>query len=187
MNRSSAIITAVVLLLLFLFLFQVLLPGRFLFLFPYIAVIRDEAAAHGLDPALVAAVIRVESNFRPDAVSRRGARGLMQVMPSTAGYVLEKSGYHGVEDLEEGLLTPAFNIKLGCWYLAYLLDYYDSDIILSLAAYNAGPGNVDRWLREEIWDGTLANIQQIPYLETRNYVERVHYFWKRLSWLSQLI
>ena len=172
MNRSSAVIAAVILLL-------------FMFLFPYAAIIRDEAVTHGLDPALVAAVIRVESNFRPDAVSRRGARGLMQVMPATAGYILERSGRQELNDLEERLLNPRFNIELGTWYLAYLIDYYDGDITISLAAYNAGLGKVDRWLKDSTWDGTLDNSHQIPYAETKNYVQRVHYFWRYFRWMPQ--
>ncbi len=173
-------------LLVLVFFVQVVVPGRYLFFFPYASIIRSEAAVHGISPALVAAVIRVESGFRSQVVSRRGARGLMQVMPDTARYIMEKSGHQDFDDLEERLLDPQFNVQIGVGYLDYLLTRYDGDMVLVLAAYNAGPGKVDWWLKENIWDGTLANSHQIPYAETRNYLKRVMYSWKHFRWFPQL-
>lgn len=148
---------------------------------PYRDIIIEQAADNQLDPALVAAVIKVESNFRPEAVSRRGARGLMQLMPRTAEYVVERMGDAPAADLEQRLFEPDFNIRLGTWYLAHLLRRYQQDMGKALAAYNAGPTKVDSWLAEGIWDGTLENLKQIPYGETRDYLDRVRQAWGQYS------
>ncbi|MFN7971315.1 MAG: lytic transglycosylase domain-containing protein [Acidobacteriota bacterium] len=110
---------------------------------------REAAFRHGLDPALVAAVIRVESGWNPDAVSTKGARGLMQLMPRTA----KDLGVQNPFDPEE-------NLAGGCRYLRLMLERF-SDIRLALAAYNAGPEAVSR-------------AEEVPnYAETRAYVESV--------------
>ncbi len=117
-------------------------------------------AAHGqLDPRLVAAVIHAESRFRTDAVSPAGARGLMQIMPATGGWIAEQIDVEGPIDFED----PDTNIRLGTWYLAYLLTRYDGDITNTLAAYNAGPSAVDRWI----------STGEPPYDETSTYISRV--------------
>lgn len=147
----------------------------------YRNLILSHANENQLDPALVAAVIKVESNFQPQAVSRRGARGLMQLMPNTAEFVIERLGEAAGDDLAEDLCQPAFNIRLGTWYLAHLTRYYQHDMVKVLAAYNAGPTKVDTWLDEGTWDGTMAGRQQIPYNETRDYLARVWQAWDRYS------
>jgi soluble lytic murein transglycosylase len=137
--------------------------------FQYAGVIRTEARRHGLDPYLVAAVVRVESGFRADARSRQGAVGLMQLMPATARWVTTKSGIRG--PLED----PAANVAYGSWYLHYLLHRYGGNLRLALAAYNSGPEVVDRWLSRGQWN-TDADPAHIPYPETRAFVERVLWF-----------
>lgn len=117
---------------------------------PYGDTIRDAAERHGIDGLLVAAIVEAESSFDPCAISRRGAVGLMQVMPATAG------------SLEyEHLSDPVLNVEIGTAYLRRLLELYDGDLELALAAYNAGPANVRRY-------GGLP-----PFRETHRYVERV--------------
>ncbi|WP_324669863.1 lytic transglycosylase domain-containing protein [Geochorda subterranea] len=139
------------------------------------------SAAHGLDPWLVAAVVRVESNFRPLATSPRGARGLMQLLPETARWV---SGRMGEERFFEDLLyDPETNVRLGTWYLADLLREFDGRLPVALAAYNAGRGTVQRWLEQSTWDGSEKRLEGVPYGETRRFVARVLRSWRMYRWL----
>ncbi len=139
------------------------------------------SAAHGLDPWLVAAVVRVESNFRPLATSPRGARGLMQLLPETARWV---SGRMGEERFFEDLLyDPETNVRLGTWYLANLLREFDGRLPVALAAYNAGRGTVQRWLEQSTWDGSEQRLEGVPYGETRRFVARVLRSWRMYRWL----
>ena len=117
---------------------------------PYGEEIRQAAERHGVDGLLIASIVEAESSFDPCAISHRGAVGLMQVMPTTAGFF----------ELDT-LTEPERNIDLGTRYLRHLLEIYDGDLELALAAYNAGPGNVRRF-------GGLP-----PFRETRRYVEKV--------------
>ena len=108
-------------------------------------IIRQQAADKKVDPSLIAGVIYTESRFR-DATSHAGAKGLMQLMPETADYIARKSG--GTRFERADLATPQINIAYGTWYLRYLLDKYQGNTILTLAAYNAGEGKVDQWRAE---------------------------------------
>ena len=106
-------------------------------------IIRQQASDKGLDPALIAAVIYEESRFR-DQTSRAGARGLMQITPDTADFIANHSG--GYRFKQSDLATPQINISYGSYYLRYLIDHYGGSETLAVAAYNAGLGNVDRWV-----------------------------------------
>jgi hypothetical protein len=117
---------------------------------PYAEIIASAAEAHGVDPLLVRALIQVESGYRPRARSRKGAMGLMQLMPSTAR---EYNVRHPFE--------PKANIEAGIKHLKTLIDRFGDDVGLALAAYNAGPGAVEKF------NGIP------PYRETRSYVSRI--------------
>src|SRR6187200_946187 len=124
-------------------------------------IIRQQARAKQLDPALIAAVIYTESRFR-DQTSNAGAKGLMQLMPSTADYIARKSG--GTAFVQGDLATPQVNIAYGSWYLRYLLDKYGGNHILALAAYNAGEGKVDSWWRAAAARGERFRVaDHIPF------------------------
>ena len=134
-------------------------------------IIRQQAADKHLDPALIAGVIYTESRFR-DQTSHAGAKGLMQLLPSTADDIARKSG--GTAYVEGDLADPQVNISYGSFYLRYLLKRYGGNVVLAVAAYNAGEGKVDEWIfaarhRGEDFDHT----RHIPFPETRNYVRQV--------------
>jgi soluble lytic murein transglycosylase len=132
-------------------------------------VIRQQAEDKDLDPALIAAVIYQETGFRPRA-SPAGAQGLMQIMPSTARFIARRSG--GTEFELRDLDTPQINIAYGSWYLRYLLDRYEGDEALALAAYNAGMTNVDSWVGDAGGRDDF-HLSDVPFPETRAYVRGV--------------
>ncbi len=127
-------------------------------------VIRQQASEKGVDAALIAAVIYSESKFS-DATSSAGARGLMQITPESAEEIERLSG--GTTFNLDDLSDPEINIRYGTFLLRELLDRYDGDEAAALAAYNAGPGNADKW------GGADLNVSDIPFPETRAYVEEV--------------
>jgi soluble lytic murein transglycosylase len=127
-------------------------------------VIRQQAREKGVDAALIAAVIYSESKFS-DQESAAGARGLMQITPEAAKYIEKRSG--GTTFKLSDLSDPELNIRYGTFLLRELLDRYDGDEAAALAAYNAGPGNADKW------GGAGLKVEDIPFPETRAYVEEV--------------
>jgi len=133
-------------------------------------IIREQADAKGLDPALIAAVIYRETHFRP-RTSSAGAEGLMQLTPDTAKFIAGKSG--GTAFTVEDLATPKVNIAYGAWYLRYVMQRYDGNAKKALAAYNAGEGNVDKWVAAAAAAGHDFGLEDIPFPETRAYVENV--------------
>jgi len=134
------------------------------------SIIREQAAAKHLDPALIAAVIYAETKFDPRP-SSAGAEGLMQLLPSTAYFIAHLSG--GVAFTAGDLATPRINLAYGSYYLRYLLDHYEGDEMLAVAAYNGGISNVDEWVAEARAQGRQLTIGAIPFPETREYVQRV--------------
>jgi soluble lytic murein transglycosylase len=133
-------------------------------------IIRQQAADKELDAALIAAVIYEESRFR-DQTSHAGARGLMQITPDTADFIARHSG--GVRFEQSDLATPQINIAYGAWFLRYLIDHYEGNQTLAVAAYNAGIGNVDRWVAEAGGPEEFDSARHIPFPETRAYVANV--------------
>jgi soluble lytic murein transglycosylase len=127
-------------------------------------VIRQQAQDKNLDPALVAAIIYRESKFR-DVTSKAGAKGLMQILPSTAQFIAHRSG--GTEFELRDLASPQINIAYGTWYLRYLLDRYDGNEVAAVAAYNAGHERVDEW------GGTRLTLDDIRFAETEDYARDV--------------
>jgi soluble lytic murein transglycosylase len=127
----------------------------------YEHILRGHAANHGLDPALLAAVVYVESRFDPNATSKAGAIGLMQLLPETAKGIALRTG--GDRFVVADLRDPEINVRYGSWYLDHLRERY-GDLSLVLAAYHAGPGNVDHWREEGLG---------LPFPDTRAYVEEV--------------
>src|SRR3954454_16962690 len=134
-------------------------------------IIRQQAADKGLDPALIAGIIYTESRFR-DQTSHAGAKGLMQLLPSTAHDIARKSG--GTAFVQGDLGNPQVNIAYGSFYLRYLLHRYGGNEVLAIAAYNAGEGRVDQWVFDARHKGeAFDRARHIPFPETRHYVEQV--------------
>jgi soluble lytic murein transglycosylase len=133
-------------------------------------IIRQQARAKNLDPALLAAMIYQESKFS-DRTSPAGAKGLMQILPSTAQFIARKSGGTAFELRDLG--TPQINISYGAWYLRYLIDRYGGNETLAVAAYNAGENNVDRWVKRAGGEKSFDATRDIPFPETRHYVASV--------------
>ncbi len=127
-------------------------------------VIRQQSREKHVDAALIAAVIYAESKFS-DRTSSAGARGLMQITREAAKDIERHSG--GTTFRFSDLSDPEINIRYGTFLLHELIERYDGDVVAALAAYNAGPGNVDRW------GGSSLTVTDIPYPETRAYVEEV--------------
>jgi soluble lytic murein transglycosylase len=137
----------------------------------YEDAIRSEAARNGLDPALVAAVIDVESGFVPDSRSHQGAVGLMQVLPETARFIASQP--ERPSPSPERLESPEVNIAYGTRYLRYLIDRHGTTE-LALAAYNGGESNVRRWSEDARRRGRELRVpDDIPFGETRGFVARV--------------
>src|SRR3954467_12663979 len=133
-------------------------------------IIRQQSHKKGLDPALVAAVIYQESKFS-DRTSVAGARGLMQITPDTANFIAKQSG--GVPFTQADPAPPQINNAHGAGDLRWLLDRYDGRQSLALAAYNAGFGHVDEWVRRAGGPDAFDPKADIPFPETRNYVIKV--------------
>lgn len=145
---------------------------RVVFPFPYRGLIEREAERGGVDPILLAALIRQESMFRSDARSRVGATGLGQIMPSTGRWL---AGKLDIEPYEQRLLqVPEVNLRIAADYIGDLTRRYDGARDLALAGYNAGPGRADRWRHELDYAGGVDTFRErIPFDETRHYVKIV--------------
>ena len=127
----------------------------------YRRLVYSSAKKYGLDPLLVASVIFVESHYRADAISSKNAVGLMQIMEGTA---LDMAAEGGTVDFKLELLNePRINLDFGCRYLKQVLERFDGDIVLALAAYNAGPGNVRKWLQK---------AEELHIIESREVITR---------------
>lgn len=137
----------------------------------YQDIIEEEAQKYELDPALVYAVVKAESNFDPDAQSRAGALGLMQITPPTFEWLQTKLPGETLME-KEALLDPATNIRYGCYLLSILLGIYP-ELQTAISAYNAGMGTVDGWLADEDISPDGVTLRTIPYPETEHYSRAV--------------
>jgi soluble lytic murein transglycosylase len=148
---------------------------------PFDEEVRRAAASTRLPPSLIYAIIRQESLYRADAASSAGALGLMQLLPATAQSTARRAGLPAPS--RTALLQPAVNVPLGSAYLRGLLDRADGQRPLAIAGYNAGPGAARRWLpatpiETDVW------VENIPFNETRAYVQRVHWHSLVFDWLT---
>ncbi|WP_142414760.1 lytic transglycosylase domain-containing protein [Hathewaya massiliensis] len=137
----------------------------------YLETILENSKKYNLDPYLVLAVIKAESDFHVEAVSNQDARGLMQITPDTGKWIWEKMGFKNFQGDE--LFDPQTNIKMGCWYLDNLSKEFNSNRVLVLAAYNGGRGNVNKWLKDPSLSKDGKTLDTIPFKETDEYVKKI--------------
>jgi len=168
-------ITIIILVILFILLFGVFkLQDKIMkkiYPLEYTEYVEKYSSENELDKMLVYAIIKAESNFEPSITSSSGAMGLMQLMDSTAEEMAEKLEIEYTT--KEILYQPETNIKIGTKYFAELLKNYEGNIELALAAYNAGIGNVTKWIENGTIKADGSDIENIPYKETNNYVRKI--------------
>lgn len=139
----------------------------------YSKLIETQAKANAIDPHWVLSIMREESHFNPETLSRSNAHGLMQILPSTGKWIADKLGHKPFD--KKHLWKPEVNIRFGCWYLKYLADLFKGDLHLASAAYNGGQGNIQR----KVEQGPFANLpvlerlDRVPLPETRDYYKKV--------------
>lgn len=162
------LILAILLIILFYFL------KKFIYPIKYFDIIEEEAKKNNVDPYLVLSIIKVESGFNEYAVSNKDAKGLMQIMDSTAAQVNEYT--NSTEDIDSEIFIPDVNISIGCKYFSNLIKKYNGNYYVAICAYNAGLGNVDSWINK----GTIPkdldrykNVEEIPFNQTKKYLEKV--------------
>ncbi len=136
----------------------------------YQEYVEQYADEYGLDRYLVYSVIKVESNFDPHAYSNAKAKGLMQLMDKTAEECNAKAGFGYT--IPNDLYDPEKNIRMGCYYLSTLMDSY-GNMELAITAYNGGTGNVNKWLSDAALSDGEGGLSDIPYAETKEYVQKV--------------
>lgn len=146
---------------------------KMLYPIKYADYIEKYAEEFEVDPYLVISVIKTESNFDDKAMSQKGASGLMQITENTAVWIAHKLE---IDDFnyDEDIKKPEMNIKMGVYYIAYLKEMYEGDTELSIAAYNAGFNNVDKWLRDDECSKDGKTLLNIPFPETKRYVNKVN-------------
>lgn len=172
-NKKILIIIGLILLV---FVFLLIFKDKLLkIMYPktYSEIVTIYEEEYGVEENLIYAVIKAESNFKINAVSNRGALGLMQLMEETASDVAKKANIDiDFENIKEELLNPGNNINIGTKYLSQLLEKYKNKEV-ALAAYNAGIGTVDKWIEEGTIKEDGSDIEKIPYKETNNYVRKI--------------
>lgn len=148
----------------------------------YSEFIHKYAAEYNVDPLLVKAIIKVESDFAPDAVSNKGAVGLMQIMPATGRQI---AGYLEMENFKkEMLLNPETNIMFGVFYYKILNTMFKGNMNLILASYNAGLGNVTQW--RQMNPIVEYDFEQMPFNETKQYVKKIDKIYSILKYIDKI-
>lgn len=174
MKNKKLLIVIIIILIVFVFLacfkdkiLKIIYPKTFK---EYVTIYAEE---YNVDENLIYALMKAESNFKSKAVSNRGAIGVMQLMEETAVDVANKAGIELDENnLQEELLKPEINIRIGTSYIKTLLDEFENKEV-ALAAYNAGIGTVNNWIKEGTIKEDGSDIENIPYKETNQYVRKI--------------
>jgi len=179
--KLSKVIKRIFKLTLFFLILSLIVGLAVSIIFPigYKDYINKYSKEYDVDPFLVAAIIKVESNYNKDAASQKDARGLMQIGPQTGIWASEELGIEGYSP--ESLFEPNVNIRIGIWYINILKKEFNNDINLVLAAYNAGSGNVNKWLNDKSYSSDGIKLDEIPFEETDEYLDKVKFNYKVYS------
>lgn len=174
LKKKTKILIAVVLII-FIMLFGILKIQNFIlkkiYKTNYSEYVYKYSQENEIDPLLTFAIIKAESNFNRNIKSKSGAIGLMQLMESTAIEQAEEVNEEII--VTESLYNPEINIKIGTKYYSKLIKKYNNNMLLALAAYNAGIGNVDNWIKQGIIKEDGSDIENIPFKETNNYIRKI--------------
>ena len=169
MKKKVKIFSMVVVTILIIGIYLFLCLNYFLYPLKYKDNILNYSQKYNLKPELVASLIYAESKFDANAISNKGAKGLMQIMPQTAMWICIKLNE---EYKEENLFDADYNIKLGTYYLSYLSEKFE-DVVVILCAYNAGEGVVNSWLKDKNYSSDGKTLDYIPFKQTREYTQKV--------------
>lgn len=148
------------------------------YLYPcqYKELVFKYAKEYEVDPMLIYAMIKVESKYNTQAISKSGAKGLMQIMDKTGAWGAEQVAIQNYS--HEVLFKPEVNIKIGCWYVSKLIRQYEGDLSMALAAYNAGTGNIAKWRQDFKYSSDGKTLYKIPFKETSLYVTKVKWHYR---------
>ena len=170
-HKKKFLSAIVILLTLIVFFLCAYCFTKILFPVKYFNTIKKYCLKYNLEPELVCSIIYTESKFKINAISKKNARGLMQIKKTTADWAASKIN---LKDYNYNkIFEPEININIGCWYINNLLKQFNNNYKLVLCAYNAGSGNVSKWLLDKKYSRDQKNLFYIPFKETRNYVKRV--------------
>lgn len=151
------------------------------FPYKYAEYVEQYGKEYNLDPFFILAVIKTESKFDDNAHSHKNAVGLMQITVETGEWAAKEMGYTTFS--KQDLYNEKYNIRMGCWYLKYLSDMFDGNRDLIVAAYNAGPTNVQNWLNDKQYSKDGKTLDYIPFGETKKYVDKVNTYYNVYEYL----
>ena len=171
---AKILIILIIFLLLYFVLFKVVELDKIIMkkIYPlkYSEYVEKYSKEYDIDPYMVYAIIKAESNFNENAKSASNAVGLMQIMEATA---IETANKMDLDVTEEDLFDPELNINIGLKYFSKLLNKYNDNYYLAIIAYNAGIGNVDKWIADGTIKEDASDIENVPFKETNNYVRKI--------------
>lgn len=168
MRKKAVVIIAIILIILTAIFIYNLIIRNYIYNISHEEIVYKYAEKYDIDPMLVFAIIKNESNFNKEVTSSKNAIGLMQILESTAEEIAMNLGIENVD-----LTDAEININIGTKYFSELENKYNGNYMLALAAYNAGQGNVDRWISEGIIKSNGQNLENIPFKETNMYVRKI--------------
>ena len=171
---AKFLIILIIFLLLYFVLFKVVELDKIIMkkIYPlkYSEYVEKYSKEYDIDPYMVYAIIKAESNFNENAKSASNAVGLMQIMEATA---IETANKMNLDVTEEDLFDPELNINIGLKYFSNLVNKYNDNYYLAIIAYNAGIGNVDKWITDGTIKEDASDIENVPFKETNNYVRKI--------------